>query len=253
MTSSDAFPAICAIKVMTTPNVRIILCFETLQFLALDGHRHTKHNPYYKGFNCPEPNCDVVSASRAALSSHILTHTALRPFKCKLCDKAYKQKNTLADHMVSAHQKERKFKCQVAGCDRAFHFKYDLTAHMRRHNGDKPYKCDECGFRTTTANGLRTHKISHSDARPYTCEHCGATYKQTKHLNRHQKTCQGPQEPKFHRLEISSTNSDPGTPKSQTSKEQTKVTYITADENLLSAVEESQLLQTESLQMVLGK
>ena len=155
--------------------------------------------------------------------------------------------------MISVHQKERKFKCQVAGCDRAFHFKYDLTAHMRRHNGDKPYKCDECGFRTTTANGLRTHKISHSDARPYTCEHCGATYKQTKHLNRHQKTCQGPQEPKFHRLEISSTNSDPGTPKSQASKEQTKVTYITADENLLSAVEESQLLQTESLQMVLGE
>ena len=221
--------------------------------IALDGHRHTKHNPFYKGFTCPEPGCEVISASRAALSSHMLTHTELRPFKCKLCDKSYKQKNTLADHIVSVHEKKRKFKCQVPGCDRAFHFKYDLNAHMRRHNGDKPYRCDQCGFRTTTANGLRTHKISHSDARPYTCEHCGATYKQTKHLNRHQKTCQGPaQGAKFTLAAISGTSSNPRSPPSPEMVKATKVAFIT-DENLLSAVEESQLLQTESLEMVLGK
>ena len=47
---------------------------------ALDGHRHTKHNPYYKGYSCPEPMCEVISSSRAALNAHMLTHTAIRPY-----------------------------------------------------------------------------------------------------------------------------------------------------------------------------
>ena len=156
--------------------------------------------------------CEVISASRAALNAHMLTHTAIRPYQCKLCGKAYKQKTTLHDHMISVHEKTKNFRCTIDGCDKSFHFKYDLLAHVRpgiygpgrwlsvsgphvvrsgpsipdvrRHTGEKPYQCEQCGFRTSTAGGLRTHKISHSDARPYACEHCGATYKQTKHLNR---------------------------------------------------------------------
>ena len=207
---------------------------------ALDGHRHTKHNPYYKGYSCPEPMCEVISASRAALNAHMLTHTAIRPYQCKLCGKAYKQKTTLHDHMISVHEKTKNFKCTVDGCDKSFHFKYDLLAHVRRHTGEKPYQCEQCGFRTSTAGGLRTHKISHSDARPYACEHCGATYKQTKHLNRHQKICTG-------------SALKPGPPKK--SEPRIPIRQILSAEDLsvdLSAalINDSQL--TESLSMVIN-
>ena len=88
-------------------------------------------------------------------------------------------------------RKTKNFKCTVDGCDKSLHFKYDLLAYVRRHTGEMPYQCEQRGFRTSTAGGHRTHKIFHSDAKPYTCEHCGATYKQTRHLNRHQKIYNG--------------------------------------------------------------
>ena len=137
-------------------------------------------------------------------------------------------------------RKTKNFKCTVDGCDKSLHFKYDLLAYVRRHTGEMPYQCEQRGFRTSTAGGLRTHKISHSDARPYACEHCGATYKQTKHLNRHQKICTG-------------SALKPGPPKK--SEPRIPIRQILSAEDLsvdLSAalINDSQL--TESLSMVIN-
>ena len=74
---------------------------------ALDCHRHTKHNPHYKDYSCAEPMCKVISASRTVLNAHMLIHTAISPYQCKLCGKAYKQKTTLHDHMIWVHEKRK--------------------------------------------------------------------------------------------------------------------------------------------------
>ena len=40
--------------------------------------------------------------------------------------------------------------------------KNGLQTHMRRHTGDKPYKCDECGKGFIQKNSLQTHMRIHT-------------------------------------------------------------------------------------------
>lgn len=53
--------------------------------------------------------------------------------------------------------------------------------------GDKPYACDQCDFRTNRADALRCHRDSrHCDSRPYVCEKCGKAFKTPFVLKTHQ-------------------------------------------------------------------
>lgn len=57
-----------------------------------------------KDFECGV--CSRKFAKKFALNRHMLTHTLERPFKCKLCDKAYTQSNDLKAHFRRTHEKQ---------------------------------------------------------------------------------------------------------------------------------------------------
>ena len=57
---------------------------------------------------------------------------------------------------------------------------------MRRHTGDKPYKCDK-GF--IQKNGLQTRMRIHTGNKPCKCDECGKWFIQKKLLtDTHEKT-----------------------------------------------------------------
>ena len=68
-------------------------------------------------------------------------------------------------------------------CQKKFSRKCYLKEHMQRHEGVKPYVCDECPKRFCTAFELKRHQLVHSDYRQFSCFLCNAMFKrEEKHL-----------------------------------------------------------------------
>lgn len=62
---------------------------------------------------------------------------------------------------------------------------YNLTLHLRRHNNEKPFKCDKCPAAFTLRYELSSHAAVHSKVRPFICKFCGKGFKNVGSLRTH--------------------------------------------------------------------
>lgn len=65
-------------------------------------------------------------------------HTDERPYKCKLCPMAFRQKATLEKHTY-AHSGTRPFNCIFSGCDKGYYSRDYLRQHLfkvHQYTGD---------------------------------------------------------------------------------------------------------------------
>ena len=54
--------------------------------------------------------------------------------------------------------------------------------------GDKPFKCNECEYRTGDHNSLRRHNMRHTGEKPYKCSMCSYSSIQSAAFKRHVKS-----------------------------------------------------------------
>lgn len=79
------------------------------------------------------------------------------------------------------------FRCPVEDCGKLYAKASHVRAHLRRHSGEKPYKCTwtGCTWRFARSDELARHRRSHSGDKPYRCSECGKCFARSDHLAKH--------------------------------------------------------------------
>lgn len=170
------------------------------------------------GFKCAD--CGRVCKTKKLLKSHLLTHSALKQFICKVCNKAFKRNYELTAHMRS-HNKPT-FQCEMCSkmflhrshlsyhrkkhlkeyvafckeCNKGFVAQCDYKNHVKVQHKNILHMCDICGARLKTSSALKEHKLTHLSSyrkeRAHICEICGKTYLTMRNLCGHMKMHEQP-------------------------------------------------------------
>ena len=102
-------------------------------------------------------DCGLKCTSWKQLQIHTMDHSNERPYKCKLCQKGFKEPQKLKRHMVS-HTREKQFSCKY--CHKSFGLKHNMKTHEKIHEGGG-YHCNYCDRTFSQNNTLQDHEMKH--------------------------------------------------------------------------------------------
>eukprot|EP01083_Nonionella_stella_P257367 881035_1 len=112
------------------------------------------------------------------------SHSSARPFKCSLCENAFKSNRDLKSHQ-RIHTNERQFQCNV--CEKSFKSRGEVNKHQRCHSDERPFQCFWCEKAFKTKTSMKRHQRTHSDERPFHCNQCEKSFKYRDSLKQHQR------------------------------------------------------------------
>uniref|UniRef100_A0A5F9DSS9 Transcription factor IIIA n=1 Tax=Oryctolagus cuniculus TaxID=9986 RepID=A0A5F9DSS9_RABIT len=155
--------------------------FRKHQQLKTHQSQHTNEPP----FKCAQEGCGKHFASPSRLKRHAKVHEG---YTCqKGCSFVAKTWTELLKHTREAHKEVTT--CEV--CQKTFKRKDYLKQHMKTHAPARDvYRCprEGCGRTYTTVFNLQSHILSfHEEMHPFVCEHagCGKTFAMKQSLTRH--------------------------------------------------------------------
>ncbi|XP_049885026.1 zinc finger protein 260-like isoform X2 [Pectinophora gossypiella] len=138
--------------------------------------------------------CHRCFPKKESLAKHAKTHMPVEKcFECDICKRKFSRKDNLRSHK-RIHEPNREKppnNCLCLYCGRGFSNSSNLIVHMRRHTGEKPYKCDFCGKGFPRSSDLQCHRRSHTGEKPCICRVCGKGFSRSNKLSRHMRVHTG--------------------------------------------------------------
>ncbi|XP_041986833.1 zinc finger protein 93-like [Aricia agestis] len=130
--------------------------------------------------------CQKVYKNPNSLRDHMKLHTdnRKRNYTCDRCGKTFFNKGTLTSHIM-AHDQVRPHICMI--CNKSFLFPNMLRRHVEMHTGIKPFSCEQCGKCFRLQYQLNAHKIIHTDSMPHICQYCSKAFRFKQILKNHER------------------------------------------------------------------
>ncbi|XP_052888656.1 zinc finger protein 431-like [Anopheles moucheti] len=161
------------------------ICSASLDsFRSVQDHYREEHNT--NGYvRC----CDKQYFIRSYLVDHIGAH--LGSIRCDICQKSYKTKRYLQQHMIESHSQaeDKPFKCTQ--CHMTYSKEHLLRAHRQMH---VKVQCKMCQKVLSNRNSLKVHIAQvHSGDGNQICATCGKMFRTKQAMDRHIKLHHQPQ------------------------------------------------------------
>ena len=110
------------------------------------------------------------------------------PNKCIKCGKILSNSSNLRAHM-RLHDGERPYLCNI--CGSSFTQMGNLQTHQSIHTGKKPHVCPVCDKSFARPGYLKSHMTTHTSDRPYMCSTCGKSFQRNSDLQLHTRVHTG--------------------------------------------------------------
>ena len=165
-------------------------------FVATTIGRLVYHKRIHREYlYCPE--CDYKSSGKDKIQRHINAVHKLVRFQCDLCDKSYKDEDSMKAHR-KIHTNEAKSCCGKLYDPKSF------RSHQRQKHSDKVLDCKFCEFKTTVINTLKVHQKKHDTTKWKNCSMCNYSAFNQSGLNTHLESKHGDKDYQCDKYVISS-------------------------------------------------
>ncbi|KAK9874436.1 hypothetical protein WA026_002776 [Henosepilachna vigintioctopunctata] len=160
------------------------LCDESLE----DKDMFTQHRLYHVERNelFPCSRCDKHFLTKIKLAKHMLCHDPSSvKLVCTICGENSSKVSTWKRHMLT-HTTMRPYTCKQ--CNKQFISLTDLNYHSRAHDAKNCYVCKVCNRTFSRYSNLQRHSEIHgtkNSRSAYSCSMCGCTYNYVSSLTRH--------------------------------------------------------------------
>ncbi|XP_059150373.1 zinc finger protein 236-like isoform X2 [Physella acuta] len=140
-----------------------------------------------------QPIMDQISVQQAMEPIDVKPPIGKGPFNCSLCGRIFAKWNQLQRHLKT-HDEDKPFRCNQ--CPMSYNIEDNLLLHLATHVGpDRDPICPECGKKFSRVASLKAHIMLHEKEENLMCPECGdefsVQHQLDKHLQEHRQESEG--------------------------------------------------------------